>query len=550
MGLAVSGACLLAAFWLLDVPASPPSAGGLRTALLLGALAALPVTAEVFGSPERSGLARRLRHLPSRARTVVLARLILLACAILLVAASMVVAESLANLFTPLASGTARPIHELLDQSSRGKRVDLWWLVALGIHVVTAACAVVGRNALFATVAGVMLTAGAAALGARVADGAGISAPLAVVALGTLLLLNALSLSAMGATVLALTNHRGRAARSGILRAGLIVGVPLAVGSTTAAGIAIATGWQGAPPFDEPNGEVSRLAISRDGKSVALVLRQPYGFRDAVDSLWVAATDDLVFERVAGISPGRWTAGLEGTRLELMEWEADDDRVLVRFADRLSGLDSPACLSVDPRTGESTPLGAGELRAHRTGGGTFVEWIHDGRPRLLVHAASGRVVDIGTAHPRVPKISRDAVFYADEDHLLHRVDLDSGTDTFVGVDVGEERRFKIGPYGTHCVVRDGARSRLVELATGRSRDLPLFWGQWTRQEGVIVRYEYGWTLASVDGDVRLPTEKFTHSLQELPDGRWLGTDHIEAAIFLFAPDGALERTIRVGRSAE
>lgn len=544
---------LLGAFWLFDVPATAASAEGLRTAFLLALVVAVPAVADVFASGERTGQARLLRALPTRASAVVLAKIALLTCVVALATLAMVVTESLAAEIAALAKGSTLPLHDLLDHSPRGSRVDLTWLFATGVLIVTAGFAVVGRNALLATVAGVIVTAGFGALVARMAETPTLHGLVAVVVAAAVLLLNPLSLAVIGGTVLATAAPRGRLVRSAWLRGGLILGIPLSVATTAAGGVVLVTGLEGVPPFDEPEGDVMYVEMTPDGEHVALTLLQPQGITQQ-SSVWIADTEALDFVRVAEVSPGRWSTGLQGKDLSLAGWRADDDRLLLMSIDRWSGWADGRNLAVDPWTGASERISYEELRAHSEFGGVFIERRRDGGGRRLVHAWTGDAVDIGSAWPKVPEIARDAVFYTDPARALHRVDLATGSDEIVETDFAEKGKFTIGPYGTHAVAHDRDGSRIVELGTGRSRRIAPGGGKWARQEGVYLargpNWTPGWTLVSVERDVHLPLERDVQYLHELPDGRWLGQDLGNDSLFLFNADGTLERTVRVGRGGE
>ncbi|MEM9381820.1 MAG: hypothetical protein AAGB93_17830 [Planctomycetota bacterium] len=541
---------LLGAFWLFDVPAVPTSGAAVRTYVLLAVAISVPAVADVFASSERSGQAAALRRLPAKGRSVVLGKVVLLAATMTSTALLMILTADGASRIEALAMGQILPLHTLLDPFSQGPAP---WIVGCGTLVATAALAVIGRNALLATVAGVVLVGGLLALLAKLSVDRPPAGWRALALTAAFLIANPVSLGAMGCAALAVDARRGKLARSGWRRAAWILAAPVALATTAAAGAVVTTGVRGLPPFDEPEGTLMKLELSRDGALVALELLQPQGVGSQT-SLWIADTTQLDFQRVNEVSPGRWSTGLLGSDIVLAGWRADSDRIQLLLQHRWEGWGDLRLLEFDPATRDRLWVDYEEVRTHSEFHGVFIQWATEGVVRRLVHVESGDPVDIGMALPRVPEIARDAVFYVDPARSLHRVDLRTGEDRVVEREFCDGDKFSIGPYGTHAISNGREGSRLVELGSGRSRRLkPVRSGQWTSTEGTYAErgltHDPAWTLVTVEREERLAFERSVHRLCELRDGRWLGINHYDAALHLFEADGRLQRTIRVGRQA-
>ena len=525
----------------------------------LGALAALPLAAEVLCADGRTGTARRAQAWPTPRAAVIAAKLVALISYATLLLAVLLVASALApgvRTMVPLDA-----VRDVLPPIAP---------VALAMTLVTAA---VTGHSLAALLAGLATGAVLAALqGASFMPQTLASARLELWVME--LLSRSTSPVALGIAALCVAwihARRGPAARSvprRALRASACMGV-LAIAQFALE----SPRWFVTPrlAFDDPGAEVFHVHPSPDGRKIAVELFHRPSFCttwwliDAIGEAPPRRVSTPEVTRATGLGTA-WQAGL-------LDWSIDGS-VLVgastrgrndSFQSRSWTID-PVTLSVDHPPGHPALLGGSWIERKRTPDSTAdapreVWSLPDGSAAMTLPVS--RMLDRARRAPGV-------AFYTDADRSLHRVDLVAGEDLSTDVVLDEsEGHPQFSDDGRWVVRKRASGLELVELTSGRSRAVPgtevlhqtsrvrnrSGWGRWTkRPEPLVIDVSDGddyspkrWRLVGLDSEREFSVPYGHTPPVDLDGTHWLVCCVIHRRIELLDADGTILRTLRAPR---
>ena len=173
----------------------------------------------------------------------------------------------------------------------------------------------------------------------------------------------------------------------------------------------------------------------------------------------------------------------------------------------------------------------------------------------------GAIPARGTSHaftvaskrrPFVPSGYASLLFYTLHEGFLHRLDASTGEDTQLSLENPENRWFRVSPDGRWILLSQDGPNSLLEVATGRTRELAI---TQTPSAGdyPLIGHASGqaseWTLYGLDVDLTVIPEVEITRLEFVDEERLLGSDDAEG-LYLFGLDGRLLRTLREPNTAQ
>ncbi|MEM6674084.1 MAG: hypothetical protein AAF726_14660 [Planctomycetota bacterium] len=532
LGLAVCG--VLVAHSAFDIATADVDRALLRASVLIAGLVAIPIVAELLSCDERTGIADLARSLPLRGVEVVLAKLVSIAAVVALVAAGVLAAEFVASSSGAIVADRLPSIGELLEWSRRAGAVGFYagWPL-----VVTAATAVVTRNPLAASAAGIAFAVGTWGLAAT-----GVFTEYAHVQLNLVRVLGhpAVVLAAAAGVVL-VGAARGPFARRPAARGLALAGGPTLVAALAAGAAALSTWIAGPPAFGDPRARLCWMEISRDGRFIAATTLHP-GWIWSGQELWIVDVGTGAARRVEEQST-RWDP-LGRHDVRPVGWSVRDGRLLTSIT---AGRGPASYVSIDPDTGDLEPADHEDVVRQCAFHGVDISRDSAAPGRGLVKLADGSLFDVGNQLSQVPERSRDAVFFADDGGQLRRLDLSTGEVHVFDVQVGANEAISVGPFGETVCLEPRTKGReLIDLRTGRRRSIERRDSDWMRRGasvGFMRRHAGAWTFDSIDGSEPIEFERDVRRVWDLDGRRWLGQD-ARSGLHVFDVDGELILSLR------
>jgi hypothetical protein len=484
-GVAVAGALLVVgAGALFDFVLASFTPSTWPTWCALGALAALPLAAEVLCADGRTGTARRAQAWPTPSGAALAAKAGALAsCAALLIAVWLTASAMAPGARTRMPFEMVQGVLPLV--------------VPTALFTTLLVAAVTGHS-LAALLAG-LATGGMLA----VFLDTGFFTPTLVAGRFEYWIKSLLAYSwspiTLGIAVLCIGwihARRGPAARSVVRRA---LRASSCVGAFCLAQFALdSPRWFVTPrlAFDDPGAEVMRFHPSPDGRRVAVELFH----RPSFCTTWwlVDAVGATAPRRVSTPEVTRATGLGTAWQVELLDWSVDGT-VLVGASMRGSAHTSiqsqswtidPETLAVDylPGRSEQQLLGWWWIERQSTRESTAeapreVWKLSNGRPSMTLSVSE----KLGQARRAL-----GIAFYMDRERRVHRVDLVAGEDLSTDVVLEEsEKHPQFSDDGRWMVRKRASGLELVELPSGRARAVP---GKAVLQYTSRVRNQNGWAL--------------------------------------------------------
>lgn len=565
-GVAVAGALLVVgAGALFDFVIGTFTPDTWSTWCALGALAALPLAAEVLCADGRTATARRAQAWPTPLATVITAKAVALASYAALLVAVWLTASALApGMRTRLPFEVVHGVLPLI--------------VPTALFTTLLVAAVTGHS-LAALLAG-LATGGVLA----VFHDTGLFTPTLVAGQIEYWLMSLLAYSwspiTLGPAVLCIGwihAGRGPAARSIVRRA---LRASTCVGVFCLAQFALdSPRWFVTPQlaFDDAGAEVQRFHPSPDGRRIAVELFHRPSF---CTTWWILdANGEAPPQRVSTSAVTRATGLGAGWQVELLDWSTDG-AVLVGASMRGSTANfrsqswilDPETLAVDYL--ENSPA------QHRLG-----QWLTRSSLRDSTAAALREVWSLpdGSAAMTLPASQKlgqarhapGIAFYMDVEQRVHRVDLVAGVDDTTDVVLeGKWYGAQFSDDGRWMVHQRTEGLELVEFASARSLavpgkkvlewvDRPILggpltpnrWALWTKRPEPLVIDVSGddesapsrWRLVGLDGERELSIPAGHTIPVDLDGTHWIVCDTDHRRIELLDEDGTPVRTLRAPR---